>query len=46
MKKNEKVLLNVVKKLADGEVKRNEFRWPPMCIGIYHQPKRPKNDKE
>lgn len=23
-------------------VEQNSYRWPPLCMGILHQPKRPK----
>ena len=38
-----KQVLKLVEKVARTEVERNIYDWPPICIGIYHQPKRPKN---
>ncbi len=43
--KNEKVsrlLLKLVEGVVRNEVDINLHDWPPKCIGIYHQPKRPK----
>lgn len=34
-------MLKVVEKVVQVEVKRIDSKWPPACIGIYHQPKRP-----
>lgn len=45
MKKNEKIgkqVLKLVERVTRNEVEKNVFSWPPTCIGIYHQPKRPK----
>ena len=45
MMKNSKVgtkVLAAVEKITRNEVERNKFGWPPVCMGIYHQPKRPK----
>ncbi|WAJ22799.1 MULTISPECIES: cyclic lactone autoinducer peptide [Clostridia] len=38
----EKKVLNVVEKIARKEITENLYSWPPHCMGIYHQPKRPK----
>lgn len=38
----EKKVLNVVEKIAQKEITENLYSWPPHCMGIYHQPKRPK----
>jgi len=40
-----KQVLKLVEKVARNEVEKNEYSWPPVCIGIYHQPKRPRNKK-
>lgn len=48
MKKTEKInntVLKVVERIARNEVKKNCFDWPPICAGIFHQPKKPKNVK-
>jgi len=45
MKENNKIsskALKVVERLTRNEVEKNMFTWPPICMGIYHQPKRPK----
>lgn len=41
-RKLEKKVLSVVEKVARDEVIKNLHEWPPHCMGIYHQPKRPK----
>ncbi|MBQ6886757.1 MAG: cyclic lactone autoinducer peptide [Lachnospiraceae bacterium] len=49
MKKQENVgskVLRVVEKIVRNEVEKNCFDWPPVCMGIFHQPKRPKNVKK
>lgn len=33
--------LGAVEKIARREVEKNAFGWPPECMGIFHQPKRP-----
>ena len=30
-------------KLMEKFVKKEETKWPPHCVGIFHQPKRPAN---
>lgn len=48
MKKRAKVgnkVLRAVEKLARNEVEKICYDWPPVCMGIFHQPKRPKNVK-
>lgn len=40
MDKKKKVL-KVVKKIGSMGIKVDSYTWPP-CIGILHQPKRPK----
>lgn len=37
--------LSAVEKIARNEIKRHAFGWPPECAGIYHQPKRPVQQK-
>lgn len=36
--------LSAVEKIARNEI-RHAFGWPPECAGIYHQPKRPTQQK-
>lgn len=38
-----KVALKSLKKVVDYQVDRTVHKWPPICISIYHQPKRPKH---
>lgn len=33
--------LKVVEAVARVKVTSDSFRWPPLCTGILHQPKRP-----
>ncbi len=45
MKKNEengKRALKVVEKILRNEVEKVKYGDPPICLGIIHQPKRPK----
>ncbi|MCM1083970.1 MAG: cyclic lactone autoinducer peptide [Clostridium sp.] len=45
MKRKEKVsikALRVVERVARNEVEKVRCGWPPICMGIGHQPKRPK----
>ena len=45
MKGKEKIsikALRVVEKITHNEVEKVKRGWPPICIGISHQPKRPK----
>ena len=41
LKLSEKTL-KVLWKIATREVDKQKLSWPPLCAGIYHQPKRPK----
>jgi cyclic lactone autoinducer peptide len=41
-----KKVLKVVERVARNEVEKNMFTWPPICLGIYHQPKRPQNKEK
>lgn len=34
-------VLKVVEAMARKKVESDSFRWPPLCTGILHQPKRP-----
>lgn len=40
--KTKGIFLEVVGKLLNHEAKSNVSKSPPMCMGIFHQPKRPK----
>lgn len=45
MKEKEKIsikALKVVERITRNEVEVVNHRWPPVCSGITHQPKRPK----
>lgn len=45
MKSKEKInvkALRVVEKIIRNEVEKVRCGWPPICMGISHQPKRPK----
>lgn len=45
MKKNSKIkkmLLKTVERVARNEVEKDIWRDPPICFGIGHQPKGPK----
>lgn len=49
MKKTEKIndtVLKAVERVARNEVQKNCYKWPPDCMGFFHQPKRPKNVKK
>lgn len=41
MKKTKKIILRTVSKLVERELENNVYSWPPHCMGIFHQPKRP-----
>lgn len=36
-----KTVLKAIMKVTKIEVEKNVNKWPPICAGIYHQPKRP-----
>ena len=40
-KKVKRGLLKIAQKIGEKEVVRNITRWPPDCMGVLHQPKRP-----
>lgn len=42
MKEMNKQILKAVERLT----RDTAFRWPPVCSGIYHQPKRPVDKKK
>ena len=37
-----KKALKLVKKVGSVGVEQNFYRWPPLCMGILHQPPKPK----
>lgn len=41
-----KEALRLVERIARVKVEENSYRWPPICTGILHQPKRPIQHKE
>lgn len=41
MKKINKKVLKAVERVTRQEVVRGIDDWPPFCLGIFHQPKRP-----
>ena len=36
-----KKLLRTVAYVTEKEVEKNNSKWPPRCMGIFHQPVRP-----
>lgn len=40
-KKQEVRVLNAIQAVARIRVEADSFRWPPSCVGILHQPKKP-----
>lgn len=38
--------LGTIEKIARREVEKNASRWPPDCMGIFHQPKRPSQQRK
>ena len=49
MKKDRKIkkaALKVVERIVRNEVKEDIWRDPPICMGITHQPKRPKRKED
>lgn len=48
MQRNEKTgnkVLRVVERIARNEAAKSKSGYPPICLGIGHQPKRPKQSK-
>ena len=43
MKKQDiaKGALKVLANITEREVEKNTGKWPPRCMGFFHQPKRP-----
>ena len=40
-KRMRRTMLEIVQKIGEKEVIRNNSVWPPTCVGFAHQPKRP-----
>ena len=40
-RKTERMLLKLAKRFADIEIIRNMSEWPPKCLSVLHQPRRP-----
>ncbi len=36
--------MKMLAKVTKNEAEKNMRGWPPHCMGIYHQPKRPKTE--
>lgn len=48
MKRNEsvkKILLQMLARVAEEEMEVNIYEWPPVCVGLLHQPERPRLDE-
>lgn len=41
-RKIKKMALKVVERIVRNEVEKDKWGDPPICLGITHQPKRPK----
>lgn len=39
-------VLKTIGKVAELESNSIDNKWPPICIGLIHQPKRPKQEKQ
>lgn len=46
MKKINKNVLKVMERVVRHEIEQKNIPWPPICFGIFHQPKRPMKAKE
>lgn len=46
MKNVNKKVLKVVERLMRNEATQSAGKFPPPCLGIFHQPKRPTNQKK
>ena len=46
MKNVNKKVLKVVERLMRNEAVQSAGKFPPPCLGIFHQPKRPTNQKK
>lgn len=45
MKNVNRKVLKLVERLMRNEVSQSVEKFPPPCLGIFHQPKRPINPK-
>ena len=43
---DKKKSLEMVEKMLRIKVEANQNKWPPNCIGIFHQPKRPVKERK
>lgn len=41
-----KKALKVVERITRNEAEKVSCGWPPICLGISHQPKRPKRKED
>lgn len=39
-----KEVLKLAKKIGSMAVEQYSYKWPPICMGILHQPQRSKNN--
>jgi hypothetical protein len=46
MKNVNKGVLKVIERLMRNEATQSASKYPPICLGILHQPKRPVNPKK
>lgn len=49
MKGKEKIsvkALRIVERILRNEAEKVNYGWPPICVGISHQPKRPKRKED
>lgn len=49
MKENRKIsvrALRVIERITRNEAEKMKLRWPPICMGIGHQPKIPKRKED
>lgn len=42
MRENKKRFLLRIEEIARNRVEQEVNKWPPLCRGVLHQPKRPK----
>jgi len=46
MKNVNKGVLKVIERLMRNEAVQSAGKFPPICLGIFHQPKRPVSQKK
>lgn len=39
-------IFNISGKVLQNKVEKEKNKWPPHCMGILHQPKRPQSQKD